>query len=126
MYIDTPYLNESGIGVDYADFYHFLCGIVDYENWYSHIDYSSKHLRLCREPNVWNRAESIYLAFEKLFARFQKSVLAISYRSNGIPSIKELVSILEKLGKKVEIHQSGDMKYVLSTKQSNEILIVAR
>ena len=126
VYIDTPYLNESGVGVDYADFYHFLCGIVDYENWYSQIDYGSKHLRLYREPNVWNNAVSIHLAFEKLFTRFQNTVMAISYRSNGIPSIKELVSILERLGKKVEIYQSGDMKYVLSTKQSNEILIVAR
>lgn len=126
VYIDTPYLNECGVGVDYADFYHFLSGIVDYENWHSHIDYSSKHLRLCRKPNVWNKTESIYLAFEKLFTQFRASVLAISYRSNGIPSIKELVGILEGLGKKVQIYQSSEIKYVLSTKQSNEILIVAR
>ncbi|MBQ7942372.1 MAG: DNA adenine methylase [Muribaculaceae bacterium] len=126
VYIDTPYLNECGVGVDYADFYHFLSGIVDYENWYSLIDYNSKHLRLFREPNEWNKADSIHLAFEKLFMKFRNSVMAISYRSNGIPSIKELVVILERLGKKVEIHQSGEMKYVLSTKHSNEILIVAR
>ena len=33
VYIDTPYLNDSGMGVDYADFYHFLNGLIDYENW---------------------------------------------------------------------------------------------
>lgn len=51
--------------------------------------------------------------------------MAIAYRSNGIPTIDELVGILKRLGKKVRIHQSGEIKYVLSNKQSNEILIVA-
>lgn len=126
VYIDTPYLNDSGIGVDYADFYHFLNGIVDYENWASRIDYKSKHLRLFRQPNVWNDSETIHQAFEQLFTQFRHSTMAISYRSNGIPTIGELVEILERLGKNVSIHQSGEIKYVLSTKQSNEILIVAR
>ncbi len=126
VYIDTPYLNDCGVGVDYADFYHFLCGIVEYENWYSHIDYNSKHLRLCRKPNEWSKADSVRSAFEKLFTRFRNSIMAISYRSNGIPTIKELVDILERLGKKVEIYQSDEMRYVLSTKKSNEILIVAK
>ena len=52
--------------------------------------------------------------------------MAISYRSNGIPTIDELIGILKRLGKSVRIYQSGDIKYVLSTKQSNEVLIVAR
>ncbi|MBR5893746.1 MAG: DNA adenine methylase [Bacteroidaceae bacterium] len=125
VYIDTPYLNNNGIGVDYADFYHFLNGLVDYDNWATRIDYKSKHLRLLRQPNVWNEANSIHQAFELLFTKFQNSTMAISYRSNGIPTIEELVRILESLGKNVKIHQSSDIKYVLSTKQSNEILIVA-
>ena len=29
VYIDTPYVNRAGTGVDYLDFYHFLEGIVD-------------------------------------------------------------------------------------------------
>lgn len=126
VYIDTPYLNDSGIGVDYADFYHFLNGLVDYENWESRIDYKSKHLRLFRQPNVWNNSETIHHAFEQLLTQFQHSTMAISYRSNGIPTIGELVEILERLGKNVSIYQSGEIKYVLSTKQTNEILIVAR
>ena len=125
VYIDTPYLNEKGIGVDYADFYHFLNGLVDYDNWDDRIDYKSKHFRLFRQPNVWNDSETIHQAFEKLFTQFCHSTMAISYRSNGIPTIDELVGILERLGKKVRIHQSNNMKYVLSTKESHEVLIVA-
>ena len=125
VYIDTPYLNEKGIGVDYADFYHFLNGLVDYDNWNDRIDYKSKHFRLLRQPNVWNDSETIHQAFEKLFTQFCHSTMAISYRSNGIPTIDELVGILERLGKKVRIHQSSNIKYVLSTKESHEVLIVA-
>lgn len=125
VYIDTPYLNDCGIGVDYADFYHFLNGLVDYDNWGNRIDYKSKHLRLIRQQNVWNDSGSIRQAFEQLFTQFRNSIMAISYRSNGIPSINEIVEMLENLGKNIRIYQSGDIKYVLSTKHSNEILIVA-
>ena len=126
VYIDTPYLNDSGIGIDYADFYHFLNGLVDYENWGSRIDYRSKHLRLFRQNNVWNNSNTIHQAFEQLFTQFQNSTMAISYRSNGIPTIDELTRMLEKLGKNIKIYQSRDIKYVLSSKQSHEVLIVAR
>lgn len=126
VYIDTPYLNDNGVGVDYADFYHFLNGLVDYENWGTLIDYDSKHLRLHRQPNCWNNTERIHSAFERLFTRFRHSIMAISYRSNGIPTIDYLVTLLEKLGKSVTIYQSSEIKYVLSTKQSNEVLIIAR
>lgn len=126
VYIDTPYLNDNGVGVDYADFYHFLNGLVDYDNWNTQIDYKSKHLRLLRQPNVWNDSATIHQAFKQLFTQFRHTTMAISYRSNGIPTINELVDILEKLGKSVKIHQSGDIKYVLSTKQTNEVLIVAQ
>ena len=126
VYIDTPYINESGVGVDYADFYHFLNGIVDYDNWNSLIDYKSKHLRLLRKPNVWNEQNNIYQAFEKLFKKFSDSVLVISYRSNGVPTIKELATLLIEMGKDVKIYQSNEMKYVLSSKVSNEVLIVAK
>lgn len=61
-----------------------------------------------------------------MLAKFKNTTMAISYRSNGIPSIDDIVAMLKNLGKEVTIHQSCDIKYVLSTKQSKEILIVAR
>lgn len=125
VYIDTPYLNEAGVGVDYADFYHFLNGLVDYEHWSNRIDYSSKHLRLKRTANVWVDASRIKEAFNHLFNQFKNSILVISYRSNGIPTIEELIGLLETQGRKVTVHRSGKIKYVLSNQHSNEVLIVA-
>jgi adenine-specific DNA methylase len=30
VYIDTPYVSQKGIGVDYLGFYHFLEGLANY------------------------------------------------------------------------------------------------
>ena len=38
VYIDTPYLNGRGSGVDYLDFYHFLEGLCTYDRWERAID----------------------------------------------------------------------------------------
>jgi len=38
VYFDTPYISDKGVGVDYLDFYHFLEGIVNYDNWPNLID----------------------------------------------------------------------------------------
>lgn len=125
VYIDTPYINEKGVGVDYYDFYHFLNGLVDYENWNKNIDYNTKHLRLYKQPNVWNNPTTIYDAFRELFHKFKESIIAISYRSNGTPTINELVNILQEENKKIEIHYSNHIKYVLSKKECSEVLIIA-
>ena len=52
--------------------------------------------------------------------------MVISYRSDGIPSINRIKEILEQNGKKVEIHESNEMKYVLSKKQSTEVIIIGK
>ena len=52
--------------------------------------------------------------------------MVISYRSNGIPAIEELVGILRELNKEVRIHRGVEMKYALSKRQSSEVLIIAR
>jgi len=126
VYIDTPYLNDKGVGIDYSDFYHFLNGLVDYDNWESRIDYNSKNFRLQPTFSVWNDSECIDGAFIRLFKQFKDSIIVVSYRSNGIPTIKRLTELLESIGKTVSVHYSEDIKYVLSNKNSKEVLIVAK
>lgn len=125
VYIDTPYLNNKGIGVDYADFYHFLNGLVDYENWENKIDFQSKNRRLKKEYSIWNDKNNIIHGFKSLMLNFQGSVLVFSYRSNGIPSIEELTNLLRKMGRKVEIKFSSEMKYALSDTVTQEVLIIS-
>lgn len=125
VYIDTPYINDKGIGVDYADFYHFLNGLVCYDNWDELIDYSSKHHRLKRKYSIWNDKENILDGFRGLIENFQNSILVFSYRSNGIPSIESLIELLENYGRKNELRYSRDIKYALSDTKSKEVLIIS-
>lgn len=125
VYIDTPYINEKGIGVDYADFYHFLNGMVYYDEWPNLIDYDSKHHRLKRKYNVWTDKDNIITGFNRLIEQFKNSILVFSYRSNGIPSVESLIRLLEKNGRHNELHYSCDIKYVLSDTKSKEVLIIS-
>lgn len=125
VYVDTPYINAKGVGVDYADFYHFLNGLLDYDNWADRIDYRSQHLRLMRQHSVWNDKNAIYSGFKTLFDHFCNSVLVISYRSNGIPSIDELLNMLSACGRHSSVRHSNEIKYALSDTKSKESLIIS-
>jgi len=124
VYIDTPYIPKTGTLTHYRDFYHFLDGLSDYDSWHQEIDYSSKHKKLKSTYNIWEDKKSILQGFERLIEKFQQSILVISYRSDGIPTIQEISDILKSYGKKVRI-ESIDYQYVLSKKQNlKEVLII--
>ena len=125
VYIDTPYIPKKGEIVDYRDAYHFLEGLVNYSNWEELIDRDRKHKPLKKEYCVWNDKNNIINAFEKLIEKFKNSILVISYRSDGIPSKKELLNILKKHKQNVKEIKAKDFKYVLSKKNSQELLFVA-
>lgn len=125
VYIDPPYINQRGVGLDYADFYHFLEGLTDYAQWPQRIDYASKHRRLQPQRSVWSRAESIKMAFDKLIERHQRSILVISYRDDGIPSQQELYNLLKRYKQTVAVF-AQPKQYVLSHSRSHELLFIAR
>jgi hypothetical protein len=127
VYIDTPYLPKSGTGVDYLDFYHFLEGLALYDQWDRHIDRGSKHLRFIPKPNAWTDKNRIHAAFDRLFGRFQDSILVVSYRSDGIPSVEELIEILQRHKSRVRVEHFGQYQYVLSTNgKSEEVLVIGQ
>jgi adenine-specific DNA-methyltransferase len=124
VYIDSPYISPNGVGTDYLDFYHFLEGLVNYQEWKFLIDSKSKHLKFKSKTNVWSDKKTITEAFYQLFRKFNSSTLVISYRDDGIPSVPELVSMLEALGKKVSI-EHAEYQYALSITKNREVLIIA-
>lgn len=124
IYIDTPYFSKhSNIGVDYRDFYHFLEGICNYDEWGKQIDKKSKHLRLKREKTVWEDKNKISEAFDNLFGKFKDKIIAVSYRSGGIPSEEEMIKLLKKYKNNVKIYKK-QYKYALSHNDGNELLFV--
>lgn len=126
VYIDTPYISKKGVGTDYLGFYHFLEGLVKYSEWKEIIDHRAKHKRLKKEINPWIDKNLIYAAFEKLFEKFTDSILIVSYRSDGIPTISELVNLLGKYKQNVEEVKRKSYKYVLSNNHSEEVLLIGK
>jgi adenine-specific DNA methylase len=74
----------------------------------------------------WNKKEKITNSFESLIEQFKDSIIVISYRSDGIPSVEQIKNILIRNGKEVTISESREMKYALSNKKSSEILMIAK
>jgi adenine-specific DNA-methyltransferase len=125
VYIDTPYVSKQGTPVDYPAFYHFLEGLTMYDEWGEHIDLGSKHRRLKPQPSEWTDKRRIHAAFERLFRRYQESILVVSYRSDGIPSESELAFLLKRYKRHVRVEPFGPYQYVLSTNaKSKEILLI--
>ncbi|MBI3585470.1 MAG: DNA adenine methylase [Nitrospinae bacterium] len=126
VYIDTPYISKNGVGVDYFGFYHFLEGLIDYSKWGEMIDYRTKHKRLKGNGSPWIDKKRIYSAFDRLFEKFRDSILVISYRSDGIPSIEELKSLLKKYKSDVKELKRKSYKYVLSNNHSEEVVLIGK
>jgi len=126
VYIDTPYISRKGIGVDYLNFYHFLEGLMNYSKWPEIIDYRTKNKCIRKRYSIWTDKNKIYMEFDKLFERFKDSILVVSYRSDGIPSIDELIVLLKKYKPNVEELKRRNYKYVLSTNHSEEVLLIGR
>lgn len=127
VYLDPPYISGKGVAVDYRDFYHFLEGLTDYQNWSSHVDMKSKHRRLLRHDNDWSDKVKIYEAFERVFDKFKDSIIVLSYRSDGIPTEAELSNLLKRYKSDIRVERFRNYQYALSkNKKSSEILLIGQ
>jgi adenine-specific DNA methylase len=125
VYIDPPYISLKGSAVDYQWFYHFLEGLSSYDDWPDRLDYRSNHRRLKKQPSEWTDKKFILAAFDRLFNKYQQSILVVSYRNDGIPAESELKDLLQKYKKNVQLEHYGPYKYALSKNlDSKEILLI--
>ena len=74
----------------------------------------------------WNDKKKITSEFDQLFSKFRDSILVVSYRSDGIPSIETLIQLLKRYKLYVTEIDRRNYKYVLSTNNSEEVLLIAQ
>jgi adenine-specific DNA methylase len=120
IYLDPPYQRpKDSHPKDYYSLYHFLEGIVDYDNWLSRIDFSKKHRPLFEIQSDFKK-KSLFDSIEIIVNKFSDSMIAISYGEPGIPNITEIQSILEKYKSRVIIYNTV-YSYKLNKKNGNEM-----
>lgn len=132
IYIDPPYLTKKGNNEssNYLRCYHFLEGLCNYDIWGDLIDYDSQNRRIKQAcTNKWVCRDQNTKAFDTLFEKFNESVIVVSYKKFGAPSISTLIRMLKRHGKKVR-SRSRHYKYALNgqngeAKLNREVILIA-
>lgn len=126
VYLDPPYQRPSERRPkDYYSLYHFLEGLVDYDNWASRIDNVKKHKPLRKETSIIDDLSPLERV-DRIFDKFQKSIIAISYGDPGIPTIGELEELLRKYKQNINVFDT-EYSYKLNKMNGNylrEVLII--
>lgn len=120
VYLDPPYMKkkgESNESADYLKCYHFLEGIANYKKWGDYIDQESinKRIKSVYATNYFKPSAAISV-FERLIKKFRNSIVVLSYRYGGTPTIDELSTIMLKYKGSLDVF---DRKYKYALNKQN-------
>jgi len=103
VYLDPPYVPRADDNC-YMKRYHFLEGLSCYWQGVTMLEETKvKKIKKPYTPFSYRR-ESLR-AFDQLFAHFQKSILALSYSSNGYPDLNVLVQLMRRYKSSVTVFE---------------------
>lgn len=121
VYLDPPYLKkgDSNESSNYLKCYHFLEGIANYNLWGDLIDMNSTNRRIRKNyvPNYFNLTDA-HVTFERLIKKFRKSIIVLSYRYGGSPTIDELSQLILKYKEHLNVYDRH-YKYALNKQNGN-------
>jgi DNA adenine methylase len=108
VYIDPPYYSPFSDN-EYVRRYHFVEGLA--RNWEGvEIQQHTVTKKFKSYPTPFSSKAGSFEAFEKLFEKFKRHILVVSYSSNSLPSQAEILDLLRKHKKKVRVFPI-DYKY---------------
>lgn len=117
VYIDPPYYSPHSDN-EYVRRYHFVEGLArDWEG--VEIQEHTLTKKFKNYPTPFASKDGAKAAFDALFSHFRKSILVVSYSSNSLPTMEEMIAILKKYKKHVEVVQV-DYKYSFGN-QANRV-----
>ena len=112
VYIDPPYCSMNGMCADYQNYYSFLDGLCDYENWNEKIDATKKNLPLLREEHSFTQ-HTFEADLNKLLFTHQNSIIVMSYKTPGKPTINKLEDMFKQTHRAPVLH-SKKFSYALN------------
>lgn len=112
VYIDPPYYSQLSDN-EYVRRYHFVEGLA--RNWEGvEIQQHTLTKKFKSYPTPFSSRQGASDAFDVLFRRYKSSVLLVSYSSNSLPTLDEMVSLMSKHKSRVEV-LPVDYKYSFGT-----------
>ena len=101
VYIDPPYYSPLSDN-EYVRRYHFIEGLA--RAWKGvEIQEHTKTKKFKSYPTPFSTKNGAYDAFDKLFSKFSDSILIVSYSSNSLPTQEDMVELMKKYKKHVEV-----------------------
>src|SRR5699024_904314 len=101
VYIDPPYYSPLSDN-EYVRRYHFVEGLV--KDWHEvDMQWNTKTKKFKNYPTPFSSRTGAYEAFDKLFEKHKDSILIVSYSSNSIPTKDEMLDIMAKYKKNVDV-----------------------
>lgn len=123
VYLDPPYLNSSGQGVDYCSFYHFLDGLCDYSR-FSSFNERYPHKPIVANPSAWMREDGALDELARVLRKWPRSTIVLSYRSDGRPEYDDIANVFRMAGREFQTTDAHDFKYALSQKSGTKELFL--
>ena len=115
VYIDPPYYSPLSDN-EYVRRYHFVEGLA--RDWQGvEIQEHTITKKFKSYPTPFSSRKGAAEAFDMLFKRYQDSVLVVSYSSNSQPTMDEMIAIIAKHKKHVEV-VPVDYKYSFGNQAS--------
>src|ERR1700687_47668 len=108
VYMDPPYVPRADDNC-YIKRYHFLEGLCCYWEGLTILE-DSRVKKLQKRYTPFSYRRQSVDAFDRLFARFRKSILVLSYSSNGYPDLDDLLQLMSRYKSSVSVFET-DHRY---------------
>lgn len=103
VYVDTPYISPHS-DCDYTRRYHFVEGYCVY--WRGlEIMHDTKTKKIRSYVTRFSSKHQAVEAFKALFHHLRRSILVVSYSSNGIPDKNGMLQLLKEVKSRVSIYE---------------------
>ena len=103
VYLDPPYVPRADDNC-YVKRYHFLEGLACYWEGLPVLRHT-KVRKIAKPFTPFSYRRTAVAAFDGLFERFKRSILVLSYSSNGFPDLDVLVAAMRRHKARVEVHE---------------------
>jgi DNA adenine methylase/adenine-specific DNA-methyltransferase len=103
VYLDPPYVPRADDNC-YVKRYHFLEGLACYWDGLPVLRHT-KVRKIAKPFTPFSYRRTAVAAFDGMFERFRRSILVLSYSSNGFPDLEVLIAAMRRHKARVAVHE---------------------